>query len=98
MQYLKDKIEFVNEQVKMLPVSEIITKQGNFFNFDFPPIYTGKPICIKETENTIAAFTKMTENNISGLGVVDLYGALVDVITIKDLRSITMDESMRTFH
>jgi CBS-domain-containing membrane protein len=51
------------------------------------------PHLVKSTDRTLLAFEKMTEYDISGLGVVDENGKLTDVISNRDLRGLNADAS-----
>jgi len=48
-------------------------------------------ISIKEAEEVINGFTKLAENEITGLAVVNDEGKLVDNLSLRDLKGISAD-------
>jgi CBS-domain-containing membrane protein len=48
-------------------------------------------ISIKDTEEVISGFTKLAENEISGVAVVNEDGKLVDSLSLRDLKGISAD-------
>lgn len=49
------------------------------------------PLCVSETERALFAFNVMIENRVSGIGIIDSNGILVDCISISDLRGFKLD-------
>jgi CBS domain-containing protein len=58
---------------------------------DFVGLHPGAPCRVKTTDKVVTGFQKMSRWNVSGLGVVDLNGKLVDVLTERDLRGNKLD-------
>lgn len=53
-----------------------------------------KMILVKETDSAVDAFKKMITENVSGLGVVNEHGKLVENISLRDLKAVQHDGRM----
>jgi hypothetical protein len=58
---------------------------------DFVGLHAGAPCLVKESDRVISGFKKMRRWGVSGLGVVNDAGALVDVLSERDLRGNKLD-------
>jgi len=80
-------LRFIHDHMKELgtvkdtPISELITTHN--------PVMT-----ISEDQPAIRAFSTMISQNISGMGVVDSTGKLVENISLRDLKAIQSDGRM----
>lgn len=78
LDYIRDNLKLLSEQVKAMKVADM--------HFGCK-----ESLIILDTDRPLRAFNKMIANNVSGLGVTNLEGKLVDVISARDIKGLQME-------
>lgn len=76
-------LSIVRQKLGILPEATL-----NFKVEEMLPFLSPKLITCQETDRVLDCFIKMSDNHISGLPVLDQTGALVDQLSIRDLRGV----------
>ena len=75
--YVRNNFDLIRDSIRLKKVSAFVGLSST--------------ISICETERPLLAFTMMSDYNIRGLGVVNREGVLVDAISARDLRGLSME-------
>ncbi len=76
--YIHANMALLSNEVRRMPVSAML-------------LHHHEPYLVRATDKALLAFQTMSEKGVTGLGVVDAHGKLVDVISARDLRGLTID-------
>jgi CBS domain-containing protein len=78
VRHVHANMALLSSELRHMPVSAML-------------LHHDEPVCVRTTDTAMLAFQIMSEKGVTGLGVVDAHGALVDVISVRDLRALTID-------
>jgi CBS-domain-containing membrane protein len=76
--YVHAHMVLLTNEARRMPVSAML-------------LHHHEPYLVRATDKALLAFQTMSEKGVTGLGVVDAHGKLVDVISARDLRGLTID-------
>ena len=78
VRHVHANMALLSNELRRMPVSAML-------------LHHDEPYCVRTTDKALLAFQIMSEKGVTGLGVVDAHGKLVDVISARDLRGLTID-------